>query len=135
MSSAAQQAEAVGHAVDRHGTGPSSSRAFARATAKVVANPWQVATGADFIYPETVGPKPPGTDLVNRYLDRVFVAAADDEVVHVALARVQHLLAAPSSLFRPSIVRRVLRRSGGAGVTTPTRTGGLPAPSPIAHPR
>jgi 2-polyprenyl-6-methoxyphenol hydroxylase-like FAD-dependent oxidoreductase len=111
MSSAALQAEAVGTAVDRHGIGPGSSRAFARATAKVVANPWQVATGADFIYAATTGPKPRGTDLVNRYLERVFVAAAHDEVVHVALARVQHLLAPPATLMRPALVGRVFRSS------------------------
>jgi 2-polyprenyl-6-methoxyphenol hydroxylase-like FAD-dependent oxidoreductase len=108
LSSAALQAEALGRCVDRHGNDARLSSAIASATAGVVANPWQVATGADFIYRQTTGPKPRGTDLVNRYLDRVFVAAAADEVVHLALARVQHLLADPSTLFRPAIARRVL---------------------------
>lgn len=121
MSSAALQAEALGAAIDRHGIGPRGSRAIGQATGKVVANPWQVAAGSDFIYRETTGPKPPGTDLVNRYLARVFVAAAHDEVVHVALARVQHLLAPPSTLFAPSIVRRV-RVANRRRVQEPTRT-------------
>jgi 2-polyprenyl-6-methoxyphenol hydroxylase-like FAD-dependent oxidoreductase len=135
MSSAAQQAEVLGACVDRHGVGPSSSRAIAKATAKVVANPWRVATGADFIYPETVGSKAPGTDLVNRYLDRVFVAAASDEVVHVALARVQHLLAPPATLFRPGVVQRVLRRSGTVGAAAPAADRAGRVPSSAARPR
>jgi 2-polyprenyl-6-methoxyphenol hydroxylase-like FAD-dependent oxidoreductase len=109
MSSAALQAEALARCIDRHGIGPSSSRAIARATAKVVANPWQVAAGADFIYPQTVGPKPRGTDRINRYLERTFVAAAEDDEVNLALTRVSHLLAPPATLLRPAIVRRVLR--------------------------
>jgi hypothetical protein len=86
-----------------------------------VANPWQVAAGADFIYPQTTGPKPRGTDLVNRYLERTFVSAATDPDVHLALARVQHLLAAPSSLMRPGIVRRVLATRRRPMAATPAR--------------
>jgi len=115
MSSAALQAEALAACVDRHGGRDELGAAVARATAKVVADPWRVAVGADFIYPRTTGPKAKGTDAVNRYLDRVFVRAADDPVVHLALARVQHLLAPPASLFAPRIAWRV-RRSGDAAI-------------------
>ena len=109
MSAAALQAEALGSCLDRTGPTPALPRAVARAAGRVVANPWQIATGADFIYRQTSGPKPPGTDLVNRYMARVFVAAAADEAVNLALTRVQQLLAAPPTLFAPAIVRRVAK--------------------------
>ena len=70
--------------------------------------PWRVATGADFLYPATQGSRPPGTNRVNAYLARVIRRAAEDEVVNVALTKVQNLLARPESLMHPRIVGRVL---------------------------
>lgn len=57
MSSAALQAEALGALLDRVGNSPRLPHAFAKATAAVVANPWQIATGADLVYAQTRGPK------------------------------------------------------------------------------
>jgi 2-polyprenyl-6-methoxyphenol hydroxylase-like FAD-dependent oxidoreductase len=109
MSSALLQAAALGRAIDRHGTGPAFQRAYARAAAKVVANPWLTATGADLVYPATAGNRPPGNALVNRYVERVTRAAAADEIVNGAFTGVQQLLTAPSVLFRPGVVTRTLR--------------------------
>ena len=111
MSAAALQAEALARCVDRAGNTARLPHEVATATAKVVANPWRIATGADFIYAETTGPKAPGTDRINTYMRKVFVAAANDDVVNLALSRVQQLLAPPPSLFAPSLVRRVRRAS------------------------
>lgn len=107
MTSAALQAEGLVAALDRHGNGAALPRHVARAAARVVANPWRIATGADFIYPRTQGRRPPGAALVNRHLERVMRAAASDDEVNLALARVQQLLAPPTSLFTPSLMRRV----------------------------
>jgi 2-polyprenyl-6-methoxyphenol hydroxylase-like FAD-dependent oxidoreductase len=106
MSAAALQAEALVDAVDRFGTSARLPATVAAAAYKVVATPWQIATGADFVYDRTNGRRPRGTDLVNRYMSKVFVAAATDERVNLALTRVQQLLAPPSTLFAPAIVRR-----------------------------
>lgn len=117
MSSAAMQAEALVAAVDRVGNTRRLPRAVARATARVVANPWRIATGADFIYPATVGRRAPGTDVINRHLERVMRAAAHDDEINLALIRVQQLLAPPASLLTPAMVRRVrstLRRAASA---------------------
>jgi hypothetical protein len=107
MSSAALQAVEVARALDRDDDGPLAVRAVAR----VAANPWRIATGADFVHDRTVGRRPRGTDTLNRYLARVMAAAAVDDSVNVALSRVQHLLAAPPSLLGPRVVRAVLRAS------------------------
>lgn len=109
MTSAALQAVELGRQLDRHGASPALPRAVAKAQARVVANPWRTATGSDFVYVDTVGKRARGTDLVNRYLEQVFRAAATDPVVALQLARVQQMLAAPPSLFRPDVVARVRR--------------------------
>jgi 2-polyprenyl-6-methoxyphenol hydroxylase-like FAD-dependent oxidoreductase len=111
MSSAALQAHALVRTLDRHPADRHLSRRIARATARVAATAWQVATGGDFAYAATTGRRPPGTDLVNRYMARAMARAADDPVVDLALTRVQHLLAPAPSMFAPRVAARVLARA------------------------
>src|SRR5207237_9403055 len=90
MSSAALQAAALGQVIDKVGErSPRLPKAFYAKAKKVVAVPWQIAAGADFVMPETTGPKPPLCDLINRYLAKAFVAAQHDPVVNDQVARVQ----------------------------------------------
>ena len=107
MSSAVLQAVALGECLAAYGNGGELVKAFYRRAAKVIATPWQIAVGADFAYPESMGPKPVGTDLVNRYLERVLTAAQVSPEVNTAMILVQNLLASPSTLLRPSMVRTV----------------------------
>ena len=113
MSAAVLQAEALKTCLERVGGTPQLPRAVQRAAARVVANPWRIATGGDFVYPSTKGSKAPGTDAVNRYMERVFVAAAADPDVNVTLNRVTQLLAPPTSLLAPEVVRRVIACTRG----------------------
>jgi flavin-dependent dehydrogenase len=110
MTSAALQAEALGRCLDRAGA---VDRRFARryfaAAGRAVAVPWSVAVGGDFDYPGTRGPKPFGTDALNRYVARATVAGQDDDVVARRLNEVLALVRRPESLLAPGIVRRVLR--------------------------
>jgi 2-polyprenyl-6-methoxyphenol hydroxylase-like FAD-dependent oxidoreductase len=124
MSVAALQARALDGLLTRHGARDLPPQAAVRAFARVADNPWQIAVGADFAYPGTIGPRPRGGALVAGYLDRVLAATTVDYTVNLAMSRVQHLLAAPSSLFRPPTVARVLRlaaagRAAVAGVSQP----------------
>jgi 2-polyprenyl-6-methoxyphenol hydroxylase-like FAD-dependent oxidoreductase len=109
MTSAVLQAVELGECLDRHANDRRLVRAFYRRAAKVIANPWQIAVGADFAYPECEGPKALGTDLINRYMKKVLVAAQVSPEINTAMIMVQNLLAAPSTLLRPSMVRKVLR--------------------------
>jgi 2-polyprenyl-6-methoxyphenol hydroxylase-like FAD-dependent oxidoreductase len=130
MSSAAQQAAVLATCVDRSGVqDPQLWRAFYRKAKKVIANPWAIAAGADFIFPETTGPKAPGTDLINRYLARVAVASQHDVAVAAALWDVQGLLAPPPSLLRPSMAIRVLRAARKGPLGTPVQPGVTAAPA------
>ncbi|WP_329311157.1 FAD-dependent oxidoreductase [Streptomyces sp. NBC_01262] len=131
MPSAALQARALGRALQRHGpASPALARDFYRQAAKAVDVPWKIAAGADFADPRTSGPKPPGTDFVSRYLDKVFRACHTSVPVARQTLRVQNLLARPESLMTPAMAMRVLlaARRSPAGCETPA------GPSPRRQP-
>jgi hypothetical protein len=67
-----------------------------------------MAVGEDFRYPATEGPKPAGVDFINKYISRVHRATLKDPVVCDAFLRVMSLLKAPTSLFHPRILWRVM---------------------------
>jgi 2-polyprenyl-6-methoxyphenol hydroxylase-like FAD-dependent oxidoreductase len=111
MTSAALQAQALGRCLDRSGA---VDRRFARryfaAAGKAVAVPWSIAVGGDFDYPGTRGPKPFGTDTLNRYVARATVAGRHDDAVVQRLNEVLALVRRPESLLAPGFMLRVLRR-------------------------
>jgi len=109
MSVAALEALVLHHelADGRATVGP---RFFDRAS-DVVAQAWKLAVGNDFIFPETTGPKPVGTDLFNRYVARLVRRAHDDPVLAEAFLRVFRLEKPVTSLLRPGVVWRVVRPS------------------------
>ena len=109
MSSAVLQAVELGRCLEDHENDESLVTGFYKQAAKVIASPWQIAVGADFAYPEATGPKPAGTDLMNRYIGRVLTAALVSPEVNTAMLMVQNLMAPPSSLLRPAMLRKVRR--------------------------
>jgi 2-polyprenyl-6-methoxyphenol hydroxylase-like FAD-dependent oxidoreductase len=125
MSSAVLQAVALGHCIAAHGNDDEVIKDFYGRAAKVIDTPWAIAVGADFAYPECRGPKPVGTDLVNRYMRKVLVAARHSPEVNTAMILVQNLLTPPTSLFRPAMVLRVHRAARaverGRGQPVPVR--------------
>ena len=134
---AAQTAEVLGERLADHGLAHRSLDGFARGMQRAVARcgraAWTIATGEDLRLPTTTGAK--ANALVrrqHRYFDRVMEAATRDQVVQDAVTDVLFLLSRPESLFRPSMIARVLRHSrvpgpGSAplgaqpGPRTPTR--------------
>jgi hypothetical protein len=110
MSSAALQAEALGATLDGYGAiDAEMTRRIHKGAGKAVTNAWMQSTGGDFAHPKTTGKKPPGTDLINRYMARLFVAQQRDAVVAEAFDAVGNLLAPPTSLMKPKIAWRVIR--------------------------
>ena len=82
----------------------------------VVDDVWDLTVGSDFAFPQTEGNNPRGTDLFNRYVSRLVRAAQTDGTLRNEYYRVVRLENPPTSLLRPSVVRRVLFacRSGRA---------------------
>jgi 2-polyprenyl-6-methoxyphenol hydroxylase-like FAD-dependent oxidoreductase len=129
MTCAVLQAVALGECLTAAETNDTALvRATYRRAAKVLDTPWKIAVGADFAYPETTGPKAPGTDFVNRYMARVLLAAQVSSQVNTALIMVQNLVAPVQSLMKPSLMRKVFaaareaeRRNAAAASASPSR--------------
>jgi 2-polyprenyl-6-methoxyphenol hydroxylase-like FAD-dependent oxidoreductase len=109
MTVAATEALALGRCLDTFGTASQAmARAYYEAAAKVIATPWQMATGGDFMYPETSGPKSFGVDLINRYVRQVMLATHVSVDAHRVMLDMQHLLAPPTAILRPGTVVKSL---------------------------
>jgi 2-polyprenyl-6-methoxyphenol hydroxylase-like FAD-dependent oxidoreductase len=82
---------------------------FFERAARVVDDAWSVAVGSDFQFPQTTGPKPFGTNIVNRYIARLHRKAHTDGWLADAFNRVIIMETQPTSLFRPRVMWRVLK--------------------------
>lgn len=124
MSVAATEAKALDDSL-AEGLDGVAARFYARAS-KIIDIPWLIATGEDLRYPQVEGTRPPGSAIVNRYLERVHATASDDQTVCRKFFDVLNLLAPPTSLMAPAVAWRVLARrrprdSGTPwGLVTPT---------------
>ncbi len=119
MSSAALQAAELDKVLTQQSTLDGLAPDFFKRAGKVVDAPWQLTVGEDFRYPQTTGPKPPGTDLINRYVVKVHRATLHDEVVGEAFLKVTNLMESPLTLFHPRILWRVLRHRAPRVVSKP----------------
>jgi 2-polyprenyl-6-methoxyphenol hydroxylase-like FAD-dependent oxidoreductase len=132
MACAALQAAALGESLRSVGLGsPDLPGLFHRRAAKIIDAPWAIAVGADFLHPQTSGPKARGTDLANRYVLNLARATQ----VSLPLARtfnlVLNLVEPTSVLVRPRTVLRVLRTHR----RSPARTGEALVHPWVAPPR
>ena len=107
MSVAALEALQLHHTL-ASADGADLARPFFDRAADVVDIAWNLAVGSDFGFEQTTGPKPRGTDLLNRYLARLFRRAHRDGSLAKDFYRVLTLERPPQSLLRPSVLRRVL---------------------------
>ncbi|HEU0087832.1 MAG TPA: FAD-binding monooxygenase [Pseudonocardiaceae bacterium] len=85
------------------------ARRFFRRAAALIDVPWSMAVGSDLRFPEVEGPRPLRLRVVNRYLPRLHVAAAQDPRVGRTFLQVANLLARPERLLSPPVAIRVLR--------------------------
>jgi 2-polyprenyl-6-methoxyphenol hydroxylase-like FAD-dependent oxidoreductase len=88
------------------------SKIFHRRLANVTKAPWLLATGQDYRYLETVGGAITRTTrFMHAYMDRILTLSTVDKTVRTVLLKVFGMLALPSALFRPRILRRVVWQS------------------------
>lgn len=131
MTSAAMQIAVLEKLLLSKGNRPDLWRSYFKQAAKVIDIPWQMAVGEDFRWAETVGPKPPGTDLINRYMARLYRMMAEDTVVYGQFLRVMNLLDPPTSLMHPRLLWRAWRWKEGKGPDTAVPI--PPTPQPVAQ--
>lgn len=113
----------------RRGTPPQALRFF-RDIAPVIDVPWEISAGGDLAFPGVTGRRTLKTRLGNAYMRRLHAAAAHDPAVTEAFFRVAGLVDPPQALFRPALVRRVLK--GSAGRSAPAVPGAA-APTDAAR--
>ena len=104
-------------------------RPFFAAAARIIDTPWAIAAGSDFAFPGVKGQKPAGTDFINWYMGHIHRAASTDRELCRAFFNVANLLEPASTLFRPTVVARVVRGclSGSARVAPPRFGTGAPS--------
>ncbi len=110
MSTSAIQAEALERCLARNRGAGLALRFFAKAS-KPIDTAWQMAVSEDFRFRGVTGPRPRGLEMGNRYVAMVHRAVIRDARVYSQFLRVLNLLESPNTLFRPSIIARVLRGS------------------------
>jgi 2-polyprenyl-6-methoxyphenol hydroxylase-like FAD-dependent oxidoreductase len=108
MSSGVLQAVELAACLDSGSNDETLVRMFYKRAAKVIAIPWQLSAENDLAYPENAVSRPVRTDLVNRYMKRVLLAAQVSAEVNTKMILVQNLVMPRSTLFKPSFVRSVL---------------------------
>jgi 2-polyprenyl-6-methoxyphenol hydroxylase-like FAD-dependent oxidoreductase len=117
MSVCALEAEVLGallrDAGQKGGIPAGFSRQFFRKAAKIIANPWLLATSSDFLYPQTRGRRPFATRLLNWYFVRVLRLCAANKFVLLRFYRVIHLIDKPTALFHPYVVLQVCKYALG----------------------
>ncbi|SAK64436.1 Putative epoxidase LasC [Caballeronia catudaia] len=97
------------------------ARRFFGAAARIVDIPWDIAVGNDLRNPRVEGARPPMLRFINWYIGKLHLAATRDSTLATAFLKVVNLMMPPSSLLRPSIVRRVWRGNRRPGRVIPSR--------------
>ena len=108
MTSASLQAETLDKVLTEATPDHNLAKRFFSRAARVIDTPWQLAIGEDFRFPETIGQRPMGSSILNKYITKVQRATLTDEVVCRAFINVMSLLKPPASLFHPQIIWRVM---------------------------
>lgn len=109
MTVAAKGARALGLHLEKASLSRAGdARPLLRTLAGEVATPWLLATSENFRYPQMEGRRPPGLAILQRYTREVIRLSGSDPVVYGHFLRVLHLLDGPETLFRPSVLLRVL---------------------------
>ena len=85
--------------------------AFFGEAAQIVEGAWSLAVREDFRFPGVTGPKPPATDLINRYVTRFHQTTFHDQETAYAFFQIMNLIQTPTLLFHPRIVWRVIKSS------------------------
>jgi 2-polyprenyl-6-methoxyphenol hydroxylase-like FAD-dependent oxidoreductase len=135
MTAAAVSAGILGEELRAHGPlAPDLPARVFKAQVSRLRGAWDLATGADMRFETTVGKRPPFVKAINRYLDALFLAANDDDVIRDTFAEVMHLLRPPTVLFGPGMTLRVARHALVEGVRGTFSPRVAPAPWPATAP-
>jgi hypothetical protein len=118
MTIAALEAEVLQRSLA--GNSREVARAYYRGIVAPLRSAWDLATGADLAYPETVGPRSRVGAWMGRYLSHVIALSCYDPVVLKEWVQITNMLKPNAALFAPRIAARVVRRAIVGGPALPT---------------
>jgi 2-polyprenyl-6-methoxyphenol hydroxylase-like FAD-dependent oxidoreductase len=110
MTSGALSSIILGEMLAKNGAAdPELPRKFFAAQAKFQAEPWGLATGADFRIAGTEGARPFISRLLDPVMRRMFEVQSDDPQIGELLGEVINMVKPPSELFKPAMMARIAR--------------------------
>jgi 2-polyprenyl-6-methoxyphenol hydroxylase-like FAD-dependent oxidoreductase len=133
MSVAAFEAQALRQALA--GGDRDLARRYLRAARRKLAAAWDLSVGSDLALPEVEGERTRRVRIINAWVDRVLTTTEHDPAVAEQFMRVVTMLDAPTALFRPGVVRRVMvrrRASAPAGQELAPAAGLAGAPAKLS---
>jgi 2-polyprenyl-6-methoxyphenol hydroxylase-like FAD-dependent oxidoreductase len=108
MSVSALEAQALQRCLGEGSMGTHVWRRFFQAAAGIIRSPWMLGTGADFLYPQTEGARPLGTQFLNWYTSLLYRACGSDPLIATRFYEVMNMLKGPASIFGPEVFLHVL---------------------------
>jgi hypothetical protein len=96
---------------------------------------WKISTGGDLRFDAVEGRRTPDMRIMNAYLDRLTSVARTDAVVAQAFVRVTGFIDRPESLFRPTVLWRVVRGRRSARRSSADGAPTVPDQQPAASPQ
>ena len=103
---------------------------FFKAAMGPVDHAWKLSTGGDLALDEVDQVAPLPDRVINRYMERLMVAATHDTVVARTFFEVTGMLKPPTALLTPAMVRRVLRGRGARRTSASPRSRPAPRRAP-----
>ena len=76
-----------------------TSRSFFRRTARLIDNPWLLATSADFLYDKAEGHRRFGLSILLWYITKVLALSSCNDKVTKSFLEVMHFVKSPAALF------------------------------------
>jgi len=108
MSCATASAGILAEALGQTGPGEGLARVFLRRQGKFLSSVWDLATGADFKWPTTEGPRPNVPAPIGKYFDVAFECSHRDAALRKHVAPVFYLTGPITLFFHPRFMAQVL---------------------------
>ncbi len=109
MTSAAFQAKELDKLLEKHIPENKLAKIYFKKISKIIDQCWLISTIEDFRYPETIGKRPKGIKLINRYMTRVHRVSIHNTLVRNTFLEVASLLKTPKTLFYPRVLWKLIR--------------------------
>lgn len=106
VTAACLQVEILEELIEKHDPA-NMSKIYFEKVAKVLDQCWDASAYENFRYEETVGKKPKGVNLVNKYMVAIHKAANKDATVYSELVKVSVIIQPVTNLFSPNFMWKV----------------------------